>query len=387
MPNETPSEVAKQPSETAKPREHYPLLTSIRFFAAFGIVIHHFGGSIEHLAGATGEPFIRAFGAGVKFFFVLSGFILAYSYYEKYHKSNWHRSGSQLKAYYRSRFFRVYPIYFFALILSIPQLVKNIPIYGAKLSAFDWGVYATSKLTLTQAWLPTLGNNPPMLLAAWSLSCEAFFYLLFPFLFAFLDRSKTSTIWIVLVAAALFPFSLQPLYTANPEGLGGLYNDWFPPFRTGEFVLGMCAAFLAKRLGGFRPEWNRVLAWLAVPAMWISFGFSILPVRRFDDALDLLVVAAVLVSWLKPGDVLTKLLGTPFWTTLGSASYALYLLHGPVFGYLTKVKSPLTEELIRSNLGAFAIYSVIAVIASVLAYRFVEEPMNRKFRAAKPKVG
>lgn len=385
MPNDTQPEVSIKSAEPKKPREHYPLLTSIRFFAAFGIVIHHFGGSIANLVGAPGAPLIGAFGAGVKFFFVLSGFILTYSYYEKYHKTDWHRSSSQLKAYYRSRFFRVYPIYLFALAVSIPQIIRNAPTYGAKLSAFDWSVFGISKITLTQAWLPVLGNNPPMLNAAWSLSCEAFFYLLFPFLFAVLDRGKNSTLWIVLLGASLFPFTVQPLYAANPEGFGGLFNDWLPPFRTGEFVLGMTAAFLAKRLGGFHPNWNRWLAWLAVPAMWVAFGYELIPVRRLDDALDLLIVATVLVSWLKPGPVLTKAFGTPFWTTLGAASYALYLLHGPVFGYLTKGKTPLTETLIRTNLGAFIVYSLLSIGVSILAYRFVEEPMNQRFRAAKPK--
>lgn len=358
----------------------YPALTSIRFFAAFAIVIHHFGGSLHAILGPRWLPWLASLGNGVRFFFVLSGFILTYVYFDRQHGRNWHRSWKDRWGFYQARFYRVYPIYALALCLSIPQVIRYVNLNHVHLRVEEWFTFLLAKVTLTQAWLPVLGNNPPMLQAAWSLSCEAFFYAVFPFLFVFLDRLRLPWLLFVLGLAAIFPLTPEPLLPANPHGWGGVFNDWFPAFRVGEFVVGMCFGFLAKRIAKGHASWKTAMAWVSPFFIWAMFSTRVLPIQKLDDALDLLSIGTLLISWLEPGALLLKLLASPVLTLLGASSYALYLFHGPVFGYITKGPFGIKDGDIESSLSGFIAFSLLAILVSVIVHLKVEEPLNTYYR-------
>ncbi|HVE12493.1 MAG TPA: acyltransferase family protein, partial [Elusimicrobiota bacterium] len=138
-------------------------LTSLRFLAAFHVLLFH--GAREWLW----RPFLRAPEwaqgllatgyAGVGFFFVLSGFILSYTYRGRLDGAR------ERREFWRARFARVYPVYALGLLLFAPiELLGGRP-----------GTVAPSALscvTLTQAWIPAFAlrwNTP-----GWSLSVEAF---------------------------------------------------------------------------------------------------------------------------------------------------------------------------------------------------------------------
>jgi peptidoglycan/LPS O-acetylase OafA/YrhL len=95
--------------EPARPQ--LPAITSLRFFAAIHVVLFHL--QCFHLI--TGPSWFQKFCSigytGVSFFFVLSGFILVYTY-----------AGRDLSAreFCRARFARVYPAYTFSLLACAP---------------------------------------------------------------------------------------------------------------------------------------------------------------------------------------------------------------------------------------------------------------------------
>jgi peptidoglycan/LPS O-acetylase OafA/YrhL len=162
------------------PRPRLPAVTSFRFFAAFHVVIFHFQAMKVYLGPVWFQKLSSIGYVGVSFFFVLSGFILVYTY-----------AGRPLKLgqFWRARFARIYPAYAFSLLLTGPfffyaMLKFDIPFFvwpkaHAKL-------VVALVLGLLQAWVPqaALAWNS----VAWSLSVEAFFYLLFPFLLLILIR-------------------------------------------------------------------------------------------------------------------------------------------------------------------------------------------------------
>ena len=85
-------------------------LTFLRFFVAFTVITYHFGAEVT---GAFGE-FSHHFAPRLmSFFFTLSGFVLTISYFEK--------PGFNIRQFYVARLARVAPLYFLALILTIPQ--------------------------------------------------------------------------------------------------------------------------------------------------------------------------------------------------------------------------------------------------------------------------
>ena len=147
-------------------------LTSIRGVAALWIVLHHFW---PQTSGQT--PFFIAKGyLAVDLFFILSGVVLYLVY------SNAIRSGKfDIRQFFLKRFARLYPLHLVTMILAIIVLCIGpwVGFEGRELT-YDLGQMIVLHLTLLHAWgmTETGGLNYP----SWSISAEAFAYLLFPIL-------------------------------------------------------------------------------------------------------------------------------------------------------------------------------------------------------------
>ena len=163
----------------AKKRQ-LPALTGIRFFLALWVIVYHQSPSLLAWVGSSSR-FYSAIAsltqtgyAAVGMFFILSGFVLTYNY----DLSNL-RSGANAKRFGIARFSRIYPAYIAGLLILLP--------FGAyrSLMGIDrgpgegFGGFLLSSFLL-QSWVPAaaLSWNFP----GWSLSNEAFFYAVLPFL-------------------------------------------------------------------------------------------------------------------------------------------------------------------------------------------------------------
>ena len=95
--------------EVVRPR--LPAVTSLRFFAALHVALFH----MNEMGAITGPHWLKTFAGigyvGVSFFFVLSGFILVYTYAGR---------NIVLGEFYQTRFARIYPAYLFSLVLTFP---------------------------------------------------------------------------------------------------------------------------------------------------------------------------------------------------------------------------------------------------------------------------
>ena len=155
--------------------EYFPALTGLRFVLAVWVIVDHLAGKgmmldtfSQSLPGAAARVMQSGYLA-VQTFFILSGFVLA----ETYGATRWNRK--KLTDYAVARFARVYPAYFFSLVVVSYFIVKYLLFAPGGASK---GGRLVDYVFLLQGWLPPLGvgwNTP-----AWSLSCEFFFYLLRP---------------------------------------------------------------------------------------------------------------------------------------------------------------------------------------------------------------
>src|SRR4051812_18742819 len=123
----------------AQGRPALPLLTSLRFFAATNVVVFHF-----FFPAPT--DFLRSlFSAGlqsVTFFFVLSGFILAYVYSGDTAAAE---SPKSPRAFWAARAGRILPAYVLGLALGLPLLAYGVLV---------------SKITPTEVFVPSLALTP-----------------------------------------------------------------------------------------------------------------------------------------------------------------------------------------------------------------------------------
>jgi peptidoglycan/LPS O-acetylase OafA/YrhL len=370
------------------PRPRLPALTSLRFFAALHVVFFHFlAFKIVSSEGWLGQ--ISSIGyVGVSFFFVLSGFILVYTYAGR---------DTQARDFWRARFARIYPAFAFSLLLTGPffffaTLMLNVPFFAWFSTHLKLVVLLVP--FLLQAWVPlaALAWNS----VAWSLSDEAFFYLLFPFL---KERFlRISVPGLSGIALACWAVSLAMSWTyvlRNPDHLQVIDADvlnafWlnavkFHPFaRLPEFLLGMaCGAMFVKfrRTAGPGGDGKLalllVLAGLAIAATVAHFSARI-PYTVLHSSLLAPAFAAIIFGFaLQPR--WGALLNWKPLVFLGDASYSLYLLHsfflGPFFFTQTGVPR-------HRGVGWYFLYFVLALGVSGLVYRFIEEPSRRKLRGS-----
>ena len=156
--------VAPAPAPVRKSR--LPALSGLRIFAALNLVFFHFGDPKDF---GWFAPVVDNGYTSVSFFLLLSGFILAYNYSDRAA-----RGEMEIGKFWLARLSRLYPVYLFSLIISVGMLA--IEFHAQTKPMFYGGIFLT--LLLLQGWSPTLSTfwNTP----AWTMSTEAFFYLIFP---------------------------------------------------------------------------------------------------------------------------------------------------------------------------------------------------------------
>ena len=115
-----------------------------------------------------GQEFLNFGARGVQVFFLLSAFSLANSYS--------HHLKHQKKTYFIRRFFRIYPVWVVAVLIH--GFAKNrFEFIPANLS-FIFGITRGTE------------NNPELVGGSWTLFIEILFYIVFPFIFPIVKRTK-----------------------------------------------------------------------------------------------------------------------------------------------------------------------------------------------------
>lgn len=321
--------------------------------------------------------------SGVSFFFILSGFILTYTYIEP---------GGALRssaaAFWGARVARVLPVYLLALALAIPPYLwfrdpRATPV-----------LTELSTLTFTQAWLPWSADawNGP----SWSLSDEAFFYALFPFIAPLVARISRrglnlagNLFWLAGLSAAIMYIAINPDHLTT---WGSSDTTLFrilrfdPLIRLPEFLLGLAlgrmfvldrATIRPSRLRGMAlslATFGSLEAIILAPASGIP-----LPTILVTDGL-LNPIFALLIYSLAWGDGgAAKLFAAPILVALGEASYALYLIHIPLHIYFQRL-FPAPVPATPSSYLYWSCYLLLCIVLALVIYRWVERPARRSLR-------
>lgn len=354
-----------------------PSLTGMRFIAA--AVVFGLHAIVEGLFASPSVydgPFKMFFwggGAGVSFFFILSGFVLTWSA----------QAGTTTGSFWRRRFFKIYPNHLLTfaaalvLLAAIGQPSRTVP--------------AVLNALLLQAWSWDFTVIASVNSVAWSLSCEAFFYLCFPLLFLLVRKIRPERLWAWAagVVAAIFSVPLfamlLPAATPFPIGLN-TWQTWFiyqfPPIRLLDFVFGMLLAqvvITGRRLPiGFPgAAVLAVLVYLATP--FLPPTFAIVAAMTVPLGLVVATGARADVEGRRTG------LGGPTWVLLGELSFAFYLWHRLVIvsghhltGFEKKWSTPAGIALC---LGFF----VVTLSLAYLTYVAFERPVMRRFAGSRPR--
>jgi peptidoglycan/LPS O-acetylase OafA/YrhL len=348
-------------------------LTGLRCFAAINIVLFHF--SNPQWFGFL-APVVNAGYASVSFFILLSGFVLAYNY------AGQARAGElDKKRFWKARFTRLYPIYFFSLLLSW----RMVPIeYQVHSHAMFWTGMALAPLLL-QGWVPEVATflNTP----AWTMSAESFFYVLFPWLANWKRPVRVAPHLIKMAAVWVLGMVPGALYTAfNPDGIAHLdrwsWGPWLQALKymplphLASFVFGVMLANLDELVG----RTSRVRFILGTAGFAATFTLLELaphvPYAILHDGLLMPLFGCIILGLAGINPLASAFSARPL-VFVGEASYCLYLLHFNLWNLIHD-----THILNRLDLARFDpwISYVILITMAVLALHLVEKPAQRQLR-------
>lgn len=234
---------------TALPRK--VLLDGLRFLAALWVFLFHFAKNSVSETFSLLKPFAVTGAWGVSFFFVLSGFVLMKTY-GRFFTGN--IPVRQVLVFWGVRWLRLAPVYYgvLGLFLLLYGVILSEPVPAEELLLH---------LTMTQAWIQdkALSLNFP----AWSLSCEIFYYGLFPLLTPVVFRLQNNLGRLFNALTLL----LVPIWA-----LLGLHKTWGLYHPVTNLPLFLCGMMLAT--GRFDAK-----AFAAGLLLW-AVGLIVIPEQR-----------------------------------------------------------------------------------------------------------
>ena len=283
-------------------KKYFDILQVFRGIASLLVVIHHTYASFAYYHHLDNEilHFIAGVGKlGVDFFFVLSGFIIAYTTYQ------FRDQTSYLKKYVFNRVIRIY----------IPYL----PVGIAMLLLYYW-FPSISNSDRSVSWITSLFLVPhgnPALSVAWTLVFEMFFYIIYSL--NFFSRKwwyAALAVWIIgIVGVAVSEITFDNVFL---QLIFNLYNL--------EFILGVFTAYLVRN-----QVFTKANNWsFAIPAgvfvVFLVMKYASVNLFPFSQNLIFALSAAGFV-WVGAIAFTKKINKKNIWMMLGNSSYSLYLLH------------------------------------------------------------
>jgi peptidoglycan/LPS O-acetylase OafA/YrhL len=373
--------MSKMAIDTTIKQELLPI-TTLRFISALWVFLFHVRMRWPIDLPAPIANIISQGPLGMSIFFILSGFVLTYTYFNKEPSQNY-------KSYTIKRFARIYPVYLVISILTLPFLqIAPIPIdaIGWIHYLFTYSIVIALNILLLQAWFPSLFNYW-IDGGTWSLSVECFFYLLFPYILAVLKKlsiERLKLLLSILYVLAVLPGLVFVTPLVPKVTFATVYA--LPIYRLPEFTIGIVLAILfikdcQKERDAFFPATYKLIACVICLLVYLSIFANAFPqiyvIHNFM-AIPLLAAIVYYCASLNKG-YLYRMLSHRYLVFLGKISYSFYLVQSiPILffehNYRDLVKMmPWLSDRYLLNLIIFC----LTLLGSWVAYRQLEDPLRR----------
>lgn len=350
-----------------KQNRFFTTLDGLRGIAALCIAIRHapyLWGNDHHPTEIFQESYLA-----VDFFFVLSGFILAFAYRDRL------STNMKFKEFVFARTLRLYPLYVMSVILSVPYIAWSA--VAAKTS-YEASAFATIAMLFM---LPNpLFNNAlfPYNLVVWSL----FFENVANIIFGAFTKLLTPGFLIVYltISGSFLALSVQQNWLGFGSGNGPMdAGPTWESFGAGllrvmySFFAGVFVYHLHER-NVMRMAVNPLLVCLPLLLALISYPPSELA-GLFDLACTIVVFPLIVLigSYNNPTKVLSK-----FFEFIGSLSYGMYVLQIPIYVLCTTLFYKILGDNIYLHPISLGLLSVLVMIfMSTVSFYAYDYPVRK----------
>lgn len=366
---------------------HFVQLDALRFLAAFMVIIVH---AFDAWSGWFGIPwrlatpdrkswswignhihnFVSNFGFGVDLFFLISGFLITYLLIRE--KSE--KSKVNIPAFFLRRILRIWPLYFFVIGICYfwyaPWMgwghEPGHPI-DYKSAMLFYNNFATIK---TQTWEFPFAHF-------WSICIEEHFYLVWPFLVAFIPMKKLPHVLITIIIGSML-FRLHAFMTM-PESFFTLYLHTLS--RIDALAFGGLAAWAHYH----RPAaWNipRYIRFLLFAVLIFSMTFDNMNdwstpfLVMWKKYFYLALAGFLMMNFVFNPDCIIKLGPKNILNYLGRCCFGIYLWGNILLQIL--LHKIILKHFPGGNGWAFwGIVLFFSLAVPVISYEFIEKPFMK----------
>lgn len=352
--------------------EHIKPLDGVRALAIFLVLLWHyftcqikenlFFGSAVYLKSATFWTW-----SGVDLFFVLSGFLIGRILI--HHKA----SKNYFKTFYFRRIFRIFPPYYFILLIFLIILLSGLSGKIPWLTNNPHPFYSYL-FYLQNFWMAVSGYGPHWLAVTWSLAIEEQFYLILPLIIYVVNLKSLSKFLILGIV-------LAPVFRAFIPGIAAYV---LLPARMDSLLLGVLIAYY--HLNGdlvktFKEKQKTLLFFLIILFILIFIcritGKAGIGGIFIHSILALFYGTLIVLTLVMNNNSLFKvILSNTFMSFFAKISYMIYLTH--------QIFSGLFHQLILNQAPQINNYKDIMVTLSALSatilfssisYYYFEKPI------------
>lgn len=344
-----------------------PQLDTLRAFSLFLVLLGHW---------ISKDYWIHKFPigiAGVTIFFVLSGFLITgilLRSKDSFDSGN-HNLLYYLKHFYIRRTIRIFPVYYFTLIVLFILNFENIR------EIILWFVFYISNylMYIKMDWTGAMSHF-------WTLAVEEQFYLFWPLIILFTPKKYLLKIIFLFILTGIFFRGFNYLINDRTE-----YHTMFSYMLTlsciDAFALGGWLAYIRNYIDGLFELLKGKYIFLLIGTLLfivinMFFEINIVDVSMFKFCIA--VIALFMVSKLSTGfkGKLKYIFENKFLMYLGKISYGMYIFHT----FVPYIYESLGLPFFNSMLIMFLIYLFILIVISSLSWIILEKPINnlkRKF--------
>lgn len=361
-------------------REKIVSLQSLRALAFIGIFLCHAGSSIHWSA------------LGVSIFFVMSGFLMEYTYNNRDMKV----SLKENIKFSLKKIKKLYPLHILTMICAILLNVITTIYKGGftKRAIIVLLGEIGLNVTLLQSWFPNANVNTSLNGVAWYLSVTMFLYIIYPYIRNWIKNKSRNILSVFCIAILVFEI-LSCIPWIYFLGSDSLVYRWFmycfPLFRAGDFFIGCCfGKYYLEKMSDINSN-KSLIKGTMLEIVGILITILVLQYNSYIHTTSILqainnwttIYIPLAVMWLyifiANRGLFTKILNNRILIFIGNISAYTFLIHYVITRYVNSLCGFLNINLMGwMKMGLILIEFCFTILLSMLYIKITQKIKNKK---------
>ena len=353
--------------------KYRPEIDGLRAIAVISVILYH-----AKIVIFNYKIFEGGF-IGVDIFFVISGYLITSIILKELVTTG----TFSFKHFYERRIRRILPALLLVMVVSLPfawvYLLPDNFIDFSILFLYSLGFSSNFYFHYSGQVYEAQNSLLKPFLHTWSLSVEEQFYILFPLILFITFKYFRKYLGIILITGFIISLFIAEWASKNHPS----FAFYTLPTRGWEILAGSILAYFEIIRGGRQFKKYKILSLILPTIGLFLIGHSILFFNEkiFHPSFYTLspIIGVCLLIWFSHKDeLITKILSSKLFVSIGLISYSLYLWHYPVFAF-ARITGITGGDIFKQ-----LFFGIIILLLSIISYFLIERPArNKKFKIKK----